>query len=530
MILAAFFGSLQRLEFYPGAPLAIDRLPSKLPVVIFSHGLGGYRACYSIPCSELASQGYVVFAIEHADGSASCAQLAGKKGRRFYKGLGGDQGQVDKTRHRVKELKTAYSVLQAMHRGDSLPGLSFSYTSPFSFLFSLSFKNKLQKKDPFTFFKGILDLNCIAAAGHSYGGATAAALVSEDSNFRCGICLDPWWPALYEETAALSEGGWKTKAPLLVMGSHDWNVPNINGEFLCDAKRQAKILTAAKRKEGTGEGGGSGGGALLLVLAGSSHNTFVDPLALFSEHVGWVLRMLGLTARLDPLLGMYLVNISMLSFLSTHLPLTKSQRAAQTWSPASAVHPGLDQISRLDSILTRVDPSAGENGNGLGVSKGMLSWLFPGRGLIYGISDFFMDLVLESSIRKERKKNSAESLPSATDKESSDELDDVVSGTELLESVMPSAEPAAGAHPHAPGRSLVGEHGGGMTLRKRKMDNVGGSSGGGDTGRGGGGTRSVAQLQSLVGARYDERVQEDAVEMYLALLGEEHVYICESHV
>ena len=94
------------------------------PVVIFSHGLGGHRGMYSIVCSELASQvrsvvlcravlccavpeccasmlsvtcscssdlfcasllswaqGYVVLAVEHADGSASACRLAGSKAR-----------------------------------------------------------------------------------------------------------------------------------------------------------------------------------------------------------------------------------------------------------------------------------------------------------------------------------------------------------------------------------------------------------------------------------------------------------------
>jgi hypothetical protein len=60
-----------------GAPPAAGVL--KLPVVLFSHGLAGQRAMYSISCSELASQGYLVLALEHADGTASAAQLAGGK-------------------------------------------------------------------------------------------------------------------------------------------------------------------------------------------------------------------------------------------------------------------------------------------------------------------------------------------------------------------------------------------------------------------------------------------------------------------
>lgn len=257
-MLAYIFGRLQRIDFHEVAPFAVlyplvfstfenfvnacsHHFPyrnvlqgtplvhsnTKYPVIIFSHGLGGHRGVYSITCSELASQGYVVLAVEHAEGTASAAKLAGGKGYRFYKGLGGEEVQVQKTRDRVVEMKTALRVLRALHKGEDLPGLSLSYGC-----------------DAGTFFKGAMDLRCLAAVGHSFGGATTAALVSEDPMFRCGVCLDPWWPALFPETAALD--AWRTKSPLLILGSHDWNVPNINGELLCDAERQKAILDATK--------------------------------------------------------------------------------------------------------------------------------------------------------------------------------------------------------------------------------------------------------------------------------------------
>lgn len=70
-------GTLQRMWLLPAAPL----LPSEdgaqgRPVIVFSHGLAGFRSMYSVPCAELASQGYVVLAVEHCDGSSSAARLA----------------------------------------------------------------------------------------------------------------------------------------------------------------------------------------------------------------------------------------------------------------------------------------------------------------------------------------------------------------------------------------------------------------------------------------------------------------------
>jgi len=65
-----------------GALLEASAAGAPLPVVVFSHGLGGSRSLYSLICGELASQGYVVLAIEHADGTACAAKLAGGHGWR----------------------------------------------------------------------------------------------------------------------------------------------------------------------------------------------------------------------------------------------------------------------------------------------------------------------------------------------------------------------------------------------------------------------------------------------------------------
>ncbi|EFN56866.1 expressed protein [Chlorella variabilis] len=202
-------GKSQRLDLSPGAPLAPDA-PSQLPLIIFSHGLGGNRFLYTIICSELASQGYVVLAVEHADGTACVARLPGGAWK-FYAGLGDEAAQVAKTRVRVAEMRGALQMMRALHRGDRLAGLELAYGL-----------------DASAFLRGRLDMRCVAAAGHSYGGATITALVAEDPLYQCGVALDPWWYAVFPESKALTR--FATRTPLLVMGSHDWNVPNAFGQ------------------------------------------------------------------------------------------------------------------------------------------------------------------------------------------------------------------------------------------------------------------------------------------------------------
>lgn len=68
--------SLARIRAVPDIPIApISTSQAKLPVVLFSHGLGGTATMYSAQVCELASQGYVVFALTHNDGSSALAEL-----------------------------------------------------------------------------------------------------------------------------------------------------------------------------------------------------------------------------------------------------------------------------------------------------------------------------------------------------------------------------------------------------------------------------------------------------------------------
>ncbi|MCO5558271.1 hypothetical protein L7F22_011850 [Adiantum nelumboides] len=53
----------------------LGAVPPKFPLVIFSHGLAGNRLTYSQYCGELASQGVIVAAVEHRDGSGIASMV-----------------------------------------------------------------------------------------------------------------------------------------------------------------------------------------------------------------------------------------------------------------------------------------------------------------------------------------------------------------------------------------------------------------------------------------------------------------------
>lgn len=58
-----------------GSPEAINPVPEQLPIIVFSHGLGGSPRWYSAICSSWASYGFIVCSIEHRDGTGGLVLL-----------------------------------------------------------------------------------------------------------------------------------------------------------------------------------------------------------------------------------------------------------------------------------------------------------------------------------------------------------------------------------------------------------------------------------------------------------------------
>ncbi len=54
-------------------------------------------------------------------------------------------------------------------------------------------------------------------------------------------------PAVPEEMEAVKR--WSNPAPMLVLGSHDWNIPNDAGELKCGGALQRSIMRAASRRD-----------------------------------------------------------------------------------------------------------------------------------------------------------------------------------------------------------------------------------------------------------------------------------------
>lgn len=211
----------------------------KYPIVIFSHGLYGWRTSYSGICLELASHGFVVAALEHRDYSAS-ASFYQKKARMSAYGPspGSNLGDLDdilstpqygfddvldanweptprqqeigpfsyskewmfykpvteetelsfrnqQLRHRVNECIETFDMLENLNRGKLVLNILDTNFN------SIQFKDQLNIKKAFMI-------------GHSFGGATTILCLASEVRFRAGILLDPWMFPFQEDSSMFS--------------------------------------------------------------------------------------------------------------------------------------------------------------------------------------------------------------------------------------------------------------------------------------------------------------------------------------
>jgi dienelactone hydrolase len=129
-----------------GVPLAMGT--HRFPVVIYSHGLRGWRKMISRRAEELASHGYVFVAMDHTD----CWATEFPDGRYL---VGSSSGDVP---GRLKDMQFLLDELAVLDASDPL-------------------------------FAGRLDLSRIGVAGASYGGMVVETCRSE-SRVKCAALWD----------------------------------------------------------------------------------------------------------------------------------------------------------------------------------------------------------------------------------------------------------------------------------------------------------------------------------------------------
>ncbi|KAJ8009402.1 hypothetical protein DPEC_G00088510 [Dallia pectoralis] len=276
----------------------------KYPVIVFSHGLGAFRTLYSAICVELASQGFIVAAVEHRDESASATfffEKTDETGEKkttmpkpdptapdnltekwmYYRALKPGEAEFPLRNKQVKkrgdECIAALDRLIEMNSGKKL-------------------ENVLQTKFDWTTLENSMDLCRIAVMGHSFGGATVIEALCKEVKFKCGIALDAWMFPLDDEIYV------RVKQPVFFINSEKF-------QWAGNIMRMRKLETSSTSMQ-----------RKMITIMGTVHQSFPD----FTFLTGcWIGKILKLKGELDPQVGIDLCNKASLAFLQRHLGIEK---------------------------------------------------------------------------------------------------------------------------------------------------------------------------------------------------------------
>jgi dienelactone hydrolase len=141
----------------------------KHPIVVFSHGLCGDPATYSIVRRELTSQGFVVLAPTHNDGSASIIRY-----------IDGSHRGVELEKDDPKRVAVNWRREQVAHRVQEINRI-MDYV-----------RHEAEVDALFQSRESCLDFEKVGVMGHSFGAATSIESAYANKIFKCVVDLDGW--------------------------------------------------------------------------------------------------------------------------------------------------------------------------------------------------------------------------------------------------------------------------------------------------------------------------------------------------
>uniref|UniRef100_A0A8C7ENJ0 Platelet-activating factor acetylhydrolase n=1 Tax=Neovison vison TaxID=452646 RepID=A0A8C7ENJ0_NEOVI len=267
-ILSLFFGSMTTPAEW-NSPL---RTGEKYPLIVFSHGLGAFRALTLFDCRDGSASATYYFQDQ------SAAEI-GNKSWLYLQSLKTEEEEMsvrsEQVQKRAKECSQALDLILDIDRGRPV-------------------KNVLDLEFDVEQLKDSIDRDKIAVIGHSFGGATVVQTLSEDQRFRCGIALDAWMAPLDDEIFP------RIPQPLFFINSERFQYP-------ANIEKMEKCYSPGKERK-------------MITIRGSVHQNFADFTFATGKIIGYIFTLKG---DIDSNVALGLSNKASLAFLQKHLGLQK---------------------------------------------------------------------------------------------------------------------------------------------------------------------------------------------------------------
>lgn len=298
-------GSFREVPVYIYYPETAEGMEDRLPLVVFSHGAFGYYQSNASTYMELASNGYVVAALDHPHHALFTQDTAGKiilADQGFIRNVMEIGNSTDPNADAEEklslyqdwmELRTADIgfVLDAIETAKAEGEMSDEW-----FLSEESRGSMLSVLDN-------IDMESVGLMGHSMGGAASAALGRERDDISAVIDLDGTMLAEYVDVAngqfVISDQPYE----LPILEFVNWETRNQLQDYLADEEDYPN--TKVMKYAGTG---------FSVTLRDTKHMDFTD-LPLLSPFIG---KMLGSGER-DKKETMMIVNSIVRDFFDCYL-------------------------------------------------------------------------------------------------------------------------------------------------------------------------------------------------------------------
>ncbi|KAL2306951.1 hypothetical protein Nmel_004900 [Mimus melanotis] len=267
----------------------------KYPLIVFSHGLGAFRTIYSAICIEMASQGFIVAAVEHRDESASATYYC--KRRSVPESQEESTPNMEKEWIYYRKLKTGEEERCLRHK--QVQQRAQECIKALDLILKINsgeeVMNVLHSDFDWNSLKDSVDTSRIAVMGHSFGGATVIESLSKEIRFRCGIALDVWMLPVGDDIYQNS-----VQQPLLFINSEKF-------QWAENILKIKKLISNDRNKK-------------MITIKGSVHQSFPD----FTFVSGGIIaRFFKLKGEIDPNEAIDISNHASLAFLQKHLSLKK---------------------------------------------------------------------------------------------------------------------------------------------------------------------------------------------------------------